>query len=165
MIGVFSFASGRFCLITTAPAGAPLQADQPRVWPLRSAARGGGGRAGKRRKTQCGGKPWPNSGKRQTGHRNATRRPALKWLLHRTQQLRIDPGQPCQGTRVQPIVFASALPNKAHIAHACATINSCPSSPKKPAHAQRMHPVSRAIGCAACLGIIQHFLVGGTAWA
>jgi hypothetical protein len=35
-------------------------------------------------------------------------------VLHWTQQLRIDAGQPRQGLRIQQIVFAPALPNPTH---------------------------------------------------
>jgi len=35
-------------------------------------------------------------------------------MLHRTQQLRIDPGQPCQRLRIHAIVFLPALSNQAH---------------------------------------------------
>ncbi len=37
-------------------------------------------------------------------------------MLHRIQQLRIDPGQPRQRLRIQPIVFLSALPDQPHLA-------------------------------------------------
>jgi hypothetical protein len=37
-------------------------------------------------------------------------------MLHRTQQLGIDPGQPCQGLRIHPIVFLPALANQPHVA-------------------------------------------------
>jgi hypothetical protein len=36
-------------------------------------------------------------------------------VLHRIQQLRIDPRQPRQGLRIQPIVFLAALPDQAHL--------------------------------------------------
>ncbi len=37
-------------------------------------------------------------------------------VLHRIQQLRIDPGQPRQRLRIQPIVFLAALPDQPHLA-------------------------------------------------
>jgi hypothetical protein len=37
-------------------------------------------------------------------------------MLHLTQQLRINPGQPRQRPRIHPIVLLSALPDQAHIA-------------------------------------------------
>jgi len=37
-------------------------------------------------------------------------------MLHRTQQLGIDPRQPCQRLRIQPIVFLPALSDQPHIA-------------------------------------------------
>ena len=36
-------------------------------------------------------------------------------MLHRTQQLRINPGQPRQRLRIQAIVFASALPDQPYV--------------------------------------------------
>jgi hypothetical protein len=37
-------------------------------------------------------------------------------MLHRMQHLGIDPGQPRQGLRIQPIVFLPALPDQPHLA-------------------------------------------------
>ena len=37
-------------------------------------------------------------------------------MLHRTQQLGIDPRQPRQRLRIQPIVFLAALPDQPHLA-------------------------------------------------
>src|SRR5215469_6092234 len=37
-------------------------------------------------------------------------------MLHRIQQLGIDPRQPRQGLRIQPIVFLAALPDQSHLA-------------------------------------------------
>ena len=55
----------------------------------------------------------------QSGSRPDHRQIRLRFraaMLHRTQQLRIDPGQPRQRPRIQPIVFLSALPNQTHVA-------------------------------------------------
>ncbi|MFZ0953222.1 MAG: hypothetical protein WAN17_13210, partial [Candidatus Sulfotelmatobacter sp.] len=51
-------------------------------------------------------------------------------MLHRIQQLRIDPGQPRQRLRIQPIVFLPALPINRTL-RAFPTITSCPNSLSK----------------------------------
>ena len=37
-------------------------------------------------------------------------------MLHRIRQLGINPGQPRQGLRIQPIVFLATLANQSHLA-------------------------------------------------
>jgi len=37
-------------------------------------------------------------------------------MLHRIQQLGIDPGQPRQCLRIQPVVFLATLPDQSHLA-------------------------------------------------
>src|SRR5438552_2043288 len=48
-------------------------------------------------------------------------------MFHRTQQLRIDPGQPSQRLGIESIILAPALSIK-RTWRACATITSCPNS-------------------------------------
>ena len=50
-------------------------------------------------------------------------------MLYRTQQLGIDPGQPCQGLRIQAVVLLRRLSPISRTLRACATITSCPNSP------------------------------------
>jgi hypothetical protein len=60
-------------------------------------------------------------------------------MLHRTQQLWIDPGQPRQGLRVQTIVFLPALPDQPHAACMCHD-HFVPQPAQHSAHPRRMHP-------------------------
>jgi hypothetical protein len=53
------------------------------------------------------------SGSRSDHHQMCLRLGAA--MLHWSQQLRIDPRQPSQGSRIQPIIFPSTLPDQAHV--------------------------------------------------
>jgi hypothetical protein len=84
-------------------------------------------------------------------------------MLHRIQQLGIDPGQPRQGLRIQAIVFFAALPDQPW--RAFATITSCPKSLSKRLIQGECVPISSAIRLrgmvpnAACraLGVLETF--------
>jgi hypothetical protein len=60
-------------------------------------------------------------------------------MFHRTQQLRIDPGEPCQSLRIQPVVFLSTLTNQAHVAR-MRHDHFVPQLVQHPAYPRRMHP-------------------------
>jgi hypothetical protein len=65
-------------------------------------------------------------------------------MLNRRQQLRIDPGQPGQGLRVQPVVLSPLSPIRRTL-RACATIASCPSSGRRRLTHGECVPVSSAM--------------------
>src|SRR4051812_873182 len=60
-------------------------------------------------------------------------------MLHRIQQLGIDPGQPRQGLRIQTIVFLAALPDQPHLAR-IGHDDFMPPLPKQAADPGRMRP-------------------------
>jgi len=59
-----------------------------------------------------------------------SRIPPIAAMLHRTQQLGIDPRQPRQCVCIQPIVFLPALPDQMHLAR-MGHDHLCPNSPKR----------------------------------
>ena len=60
-------------------------------------------------------------------------------MLHRIQQLRIDPRQPRQRLRIQPIVFLAALPDQPYLARVRHD-HFVPQSAQQPADPWRMRP-------------------------
>ena len=60
-------------------------------------------------------RPRPHQSSPRPDHHQVRLRPHAA-VLHRIQQLRIDPGQPRQRLRIQPIVFLAALPDQTHLA-------------------------------------------------
>ena len=65
-------------------------------------------------------------------------------MLHRRQQLRIDPGQPRQRLGIQPIIFPPALSDQTHVAR-MRHDHFVAQFAEQSAHPGRMHPVSSAI--------------------
>jgi hypothetical protein len=69
-------------------------------------------------------------------------------MLPRRQQRGIDPGQPRQGLRIQPVVFLPALPDQAHVArmrhdHFVAQLTQHPAHPRRVHSGLQRHAAAR----------------------
>jgi hypothetical protein len=60
-------------------------------------------------------------------------------MFHWAQQLRIDPRQPRQRSRIQTVIFLSTFPDQPHIAR-MRHDHLVPEFAQQPAHPRRMHP-------------------------